>query len=123
MSRREFSKDVRRAALARADGYCEATGGYYGLNAGQRCNMPLDRGVEFDHAIADSIGGEPTLENCVVACTRCHGFKTRHVDTPRAAKTKRQADKDNGIRHSRQPMPGSRNSKFKRKMSGEIVLR
>lgn len=105
MGRREFSKETKRLALARAAGHCECTGGMYGLNAGERCNMPLDRGVEFDHAIADSIGGEPTLENCVAACSRCHSFKTRYVDTPRAAKAKRQSDKHNGIRNPTRKMP------------------
>jgi 5-methylcytosine-specific restriction protein A len=105
MSRREFPKDVRRAAYARANGHCEATGGTYGLNKGERCNMPLDRGVEYDHAIADSIGGEPTLDNCVVACSRCHSFKTRYIDIPKAAKTLRQQDKHNGIRGPKHKWP------------------
>lgn len=97
MARREFTKEIKRAALRRSLGKCEAIGEMYGFKPGQRCNAPLSVGVQYDHIIADSIGGEPTLENCAAVCVSCHGYKTRTVDTPRAAKTKRMSDKANGI--------------------------
>ena len=98
MARREFSKQVKREALRRAQGHCEATGEIYGLAPGQRCNATLSHGFDFDHAIADGIGGEPTLENAVCACRVCHKFKTAHHDVPRIAKTVRQRDKHLGIK-------------------------
>ncbi|MFI3904000.1 HNH endonuclease [Ochrobactrum sp. S1502_03] len=97
MARREFSKEVKRTALKRSGMKCEAVGEMYGFEAGQRCCVSLSAGVQYDHIIADSIGGEPTLENCAAVCIPCHGYKTRTVDTPRAAKTKRMSDKANGI--------------------------
>ncbi|ALJ98265.1 HNH endonuclease [Brucella phage BiPBO1] len=97
MARREFTKEIKRAALRRSLGKCEAIGEMYGFKPGQRCNAPLSFGVQYDHIIADSIGGEPTLDNCAAVCVSCHGYKTRRVDTPRAAKTKRMSDKAKGI--------------------------
>lgn len=96
--RREFSKAIKRDALARSGMLCEAEGALYGLKPNQRCNAPLGYGVAFDHILADSNGGEPTLDNCCATCLPCHGFKTRHFDTPRAAKIKRQSDAHLGIR-------------------------
>ncbi|MBV2144199.1 HNH endonuclease [Falsochrobactrum sp. TDYN1] len=97
MARREFSKEVKRAALKRSGMKCEAVGKMYGFKPGQRCGVSLSVGIQYDHIIADSIGGEPTLDNCAAVCMSCHGYKTRTVDTPRAAKTKRMSDKAKGI--------------------------
>lgn len=91
MSRREFSKKTKREALKRSGGHCEM------IYPGGRCNANLAFGVRFDHVIADSNGGEPTLENCQCLCTSCHNYKTIVHDTPRAAKIKRQSDKHRGI--------------------------
>lgn len=97
MARREFTKEIKRQALRRSGMRCEAVGKMYGFKPGQRCGVSLSVGIQYDHIIADSIGGEPTLDNCAAVCMSCHGYKTRTVDTPRAAKTKRMSDKANGI--------------------------
>lgn len=121
MARREFSKEVKREALTRSGLRCEADGPLYGLSEGQRCCIPLSAGVEFDHRISDALGGEPTLENCVAACPTCHAFKTATNDTPKAAKVKRQSDKDKGIKASpSRPLPGSRASGLRRRMNGTV---
>lgn len=106
MARREFTKEIKRAALRRSLGKCEAVGEMYGFKPGQRCNAPLSMGVQYDHIIADSIGGEPTLDNCAAVCVSCHGYKTRTVDTPRAAKTKRMSDKAKGITRPKGTLKG-----------------
>ncbi|URQ76203.1 MAG: HNH endonuclease [Candidatus Ochrobactrum gambitense] len=95
--RKEFSKNTKRQALERSQMRCEASGPFYGLKEGQRCSISLSNGVEFDHYLACSNGGDNSLENCISACPRCHRFKTSQFDTPRAAKTKRQSDKAKGI--------------------------
>jgi len=105
MSRSEFSTKVRKAALARSGTFCEAIGARYGLDAGKRCNAPLGYGVDFDHVIADSHGGENSLENCAAVCKSCHGFKTRTYDTPIAAKIKRISDKHLGIVKPKRSIP------------------
>lgn len=91
MSRREFSKAIKRVARKRAAGKCEAT----------NCGALFGVKFHFDHDIADGLGGEPTLENCKVLCYPCHDEKTRKHDIPLIAKTKRISDKFNGIRTER----------------------
>jgi 5-methylcytosine-specific restriction endonuclease McrA len=105
MSRAEFSKQVKRECLHRSGGLCEATGALYGLESGMRCNVSLAYGVEFDHVLADSNGGKPTLDNALAVCKKCHRYKTSHFDTPRAAKIVRQRDKHNGIRGHKHRWP------------------
>lgn len=100
MPRYEFSKAVKREALRRSGGLCEATGVVYGLNFGQRCNAPLSHGVEFDHyPVPATDKGSDTLDNCVACCPTCHRFKTSTYDVPMQAKGKRVRDKHLGIRH------------------------
>jgi 5-methylcytosine-specific restriction enzyme A len=92
VSRREFSKPVKRKALRRANKRCEANG----------CGALFGVKFHFDHDIADGLGGEPTLENCKVLCHVCHNEKTRKHDVPLIAKTKRISDKHSGISTTRQ---------------------
>lgn len=110
--RREFPTKVKVAAFKRADGHCES------------CGAKLYPGkTHYDHVIPDALGGEPVIENCEVLCTNCHGAKTAVQDIPRIAKAKRGEAKHLGARQSRNPMPGSRASRWKRKMDGSVVRR
>jgi 5-methylcytosine-specific restriction protein A len=108
--RSEFPRVVMRLAFEQAAGLCANCHGH--LYAGK---------FQYDHRIPDSIGGKPTLENCQVLCNACHGLKTALVDTPRAAKTKRQGDKHIGA------MPKRRSAlshpTLRKKMNGEVVSR
>lgn len=84
--RREFPKSVRLAAWNRCGGNCEG------------CGAKLYHGkYQFDHERPDGLGGEPTLENCRVLCTACHGAKTHGEDRPRMAKADRQRAKHLGL--------------------------
>lgn len=97
--RHEFSKPTKREALKRSNGLCEAVGTVYGLDPGQRCNAPLSHGVEFDHyPVPATERDSDGLDNCVACCRACHSFKTRTLDIPIQAKTKRVSDKHRGIR-------------------------
>lgn len=80
MSRREFDTKTKVAAFKRAGGKCED------------CGRILGHGYKthYDHAIADGLGGEPTLANCVVLCQPCHDVKTATLDIPAIAKAKRR---------------------------------
>jgi 5-methylcytosine-specific restriction endonuclease McrA len=122
-ARAEFKKETKRLALKRSGGLCEAVGELYGLQPGQRCNAPLAYGVEFDHVILEANSHDNSLENCAATCKRCNQWKAANHDTPLAAKTVRQRDKLGlGIR-KRSTMPGSRDSRWKKRMNGEVVLR
>ena len=115
---------MKREALARSGRRCEATGPIYGLPDGQRCEANLGYGVEFDHVILWANSRDSSLDNCLAVCPRCHRFKTSTHDTPKAAKTVRQRDKIGyGIKNDRQPMAGSKKSRWKRKMDGTVVER
>lgn len=122
MTRREFQKQIKRDALRRSGGQCEARGAMYGLPLGMRCFADLGYGVEFDHVILDANSKDNSLENCAAVCIKCHKWKTAKHDTPLAAKTLRQQDKASGIK-PRSSFPGGKDSKFKKKISGEVVLR
>lgn len=84
MSRREFSRKIRAAAIARANGHCE------------RCKAALKPGeAEIDHILPDVLGGEPVLANAQVLCRVCHAEKTA-ADVRRTRKADRQRDKASG---------------------------
>lgn len=120
---RIFSKPIKRAALERSGGKCEAKGDLYGLPAQITCGASLAYGVEFDHAILWANSRDSSIGNCVAVCPSCHRYKTAKHDTPLAAKTVRQRDKHAGLRETRNPLPGSKASKWKRKMDGSVVER
>lgn len=103
MSRKEFGKPVKRAALERSQMRCEAVGTLYGLEAGIRCSISLTKGVQFDHIVADALGGDNGLSNCAAICPRCHQIKTSKNDVPKSAKTKRVSDKALGIKNEGKP--------------------
>lgn len=94
MSRTNFTKATKRAALARSNGCCEGS-----LETGIRCDAPIGSGrpVEFDHVLQDWMGGDASLENCEALCPPCHRVKTA-ADAARRAKAKRQFDHHNGIK-------------------------
>lgn len=111
--RDEFTKKVKRAAFERAEGKCEICGAR--LHVGK---------FAYDHVIPDAMGGSATLENCQVGCTACHGTKTAEQDVPTIAKSNRVRDRHAGIRPTpRNPMPGSKASKWKRRMDGTVIKR
>lgn len=108
--RLEFSTKVKMAALERANGHCEKCG--HSLTFAKHA---------FDHIIPDALGGKPTLDNCQVICSLCHYDKTKG-DVRAIAKNKRIRAKHQGIR-KKATMPGSRGTRFKKRMDGTTVLR
>lgn len=103
--RREFTKPTKRQALKRSGGLCEAIGQWYGLEKGQRCNLPLAYGIHFDHIDLDANSKDNSLSNCAAVCLKCHGKKTRNHDIPLAAKTLREQDKHHGIKGPKAKWP------------------
>jgi 5-methylcytosine-specific restriction endonuclease McrA len=101
MSRTEFTRSTKRAALDRSGLKCEASGPRYGFKEGQRCNCSLSLGVQFDHAVPDALGGDNSLENALAICVQCHKFKTRN-DIKQIRKSDRQRDKATGVLRPKQ---------------------
>ena len=110
MTRAEFGKPVKREALKRSHGLCEASGPRYGLPDGQRCNASLSKGLIFDHDDPDANSKDNSLENCRCICLVCNKFKTCKTDIPAIAKTLRQQDKHHGIKSAKRPWPKPRDA-------------
>jgi 5-methylcytosine-specific restriction protein A len=89
MTRREFPNKVKAAAFQRANGNCEICGAR--LTVGK---------FRYDHRLPDALGGEPTLDNCVVQCLPCDKPKTA-ADVTRIRKADRQRNRHLGIRKPR----------------------
>lgn len=84
MSRREFTRKIRQAAIARAAGFCE------------KCSAALKPNeAEVDHILPDILGGEPVLANAQVLCRVCHSEKTVS-DVRRTREADRTRDKATG---------------------------
>lgn len=111
--RLEFPQKVKAQAFVRAAGKCE------GPNCGARLTLGKH---EFDHDLACDLGGDNSLENCVVLCTPCHKAKTAKHDMPLIAKGRRIRKREMGIK-KRSTFPCSKDSKFKKRMDGTVVLR
>lgn len=89
------------------------------------CHMKIHAGQEWDvsHEIPLEMGGEDGGKNLRVAHRKCHRIHTAKVDAPQIAKTKRMYASHIGARTSKRPLPGGRNTPFKRKMNGTVERR
>ena len=115
MTRLEFSKATRKAALVRSGGVCEAIGVVYGLEPGERCTALLSYGVDFDHYPKSALDEESNgLDNCVACCRKCHSFKTRTYDIPMQAKGRRIRRElgPEELRKKRKAIPSPANHKW-----------
>lgn len=123
MKRKEFSKRVKLEAFERAEGRCE---GEIILPNGEttRCPAKLRTGqIEYHHEREATMGGSGGLGNCRVLCSYCHRLLTRSR-APVIAKSNRQRNKHLGIaKSSRNPLPCGKKSRWKKKITGEIVER
>jgi 5-methylcytosine-specific restriction protein A len=113
-------KRVRITAKMRADIFLRH-GGLCHL-----CSMKVIPGEEWDvsHDIPLEAGGKDDESNWLVAHRKCHRVHTSKVDMPLIAKVKRVRQKHLGANlKSKNPLPGSKSSKWKRKMDGTVVRR
>ncbi len=95
--------------------------------------MPITKSdpAEYHHIEEAESGDTPerraylrSLENCLCVRRSCHKWITRTETIPKIVKSRLQrADQANAKRKPPRPMPGSRASKWKRKVGGEWVLR
>lgn len=87
------------------------------------CSTRLQPGkFIYEHVRALELGGTDTDDNIRLTCMPCAGLKTKD-DHSRAAKAKRVKAKHLGMKKSKNPLPGSKSSKWKRKMDGTVVRR
>jgi 5-methylcytosine-specific restriction protein A len=107
-ARRVLTKTEKATVWSRENGLCVLCG---------KPVPPAGAGVEFDHRDGHAVSGNQDLANFYAVHTGCHAKKTATIDTPRAAKTKRQEK----LTRAKVSKPGG----FRgwRKMNGEIVWR
>jgi 5-methylcytosine-specific restriction enzyme A len=74
-----------------------------------------------EHKIALGLGGADTDDNCGPAHEHCRREKDK-IDVPMIAKAKRMKARHLGIK-KRSTFAGSRDSKWKKRMDGSVVLR
>jgi 5-methylcytosine-specific restriction endonuclease McrA len=88
------------------------------------CNAKLQVGrFIFEHVRALELGGTDTKDNIRLTCTGCAREKTRD-DHSRAAHAKRQKSSVLGLKPpSRNPLPGSKSSPWKRTFNNGWVRR
>jgi len=79
-------------------------------------------GPEYDHITALVNGGENREANIQCLCKPCHRAKTR-TDVATKSKDRRVKAKHLGIERPKQRLPGGKDSKWKRKVTGEWVAR
>ena len=77
---------------------------------------------ELDHVKALINGGEHREKNLAPICEWCHKPKTAE-DVEEKAATYKSRLKHYGLKQSKNPIPGSKRSKFKKKLNGSVVLR
>lgn len=114
MKRKHLSTKTRVSIFERHGGVCHL------------CSAKIQPGQEWDvsHEIPLELGGADDESNWLPAHRRCHRDHTALNDIPAIARAKRIYAKHIGAKApSRNPMPGSRASKWKRKMDGSVVLR
>ena len=76
----------------------------------------------FDHIVPLKDGGENREGNLQVLCVQCHGLKTKGEAKDRAM-VHRKISAHYGIKQSKNPMPGSKASPWKKRMDGTVVRR
>ena len=107
----EFTNPTKRDAFVRCKGNCE------------QCGIKLRSGEAlYDHIVAEWLTRYNSLSNCQVLCVKCHKVKTSTRDVPMIAKTKRQRDREQGIR-KKSTFACSKDSPWRKKLNGEVVPR
>jgi 5-methylcytosine-specific restriction protein A len=111
--RRALSTTQRLELYLTAKGHCQACG--WRLMPGTRW--------EVDHIVPLALGGTDTPDNLQVLCSACHGSKTRERDLPALGKARRRQARHLGAVRARAVIPGSRRSRWKKRLDGRVEER
>lgn len=88
------------------------------------CGLIIKPGAlwQLDHVRPLALHGADEGSNLEPAHVKCHAIKTK-ADVASIAKSKRMKAKHIGIKKRSAPFPGGRQSKWKKRMDGTVVLR
>lgn len=111
MRRKSISPTKRLNLFKEKRGVCHICGGK--VQAGEAW--------ELSHVIPLKLGGGDDETNWDVAHKKCHRDVTANTDIPNIAKAKRREAKHIGIKKAKgRPLPGTRASGIRKRMSGEV---
>ena len=116
----------QKAMRERSGGIYEAgkmeTEKFYGMAKGETCHHEAEA---FDHVTADALKRSKiqSIDEGLHVCLIHHKIKTKSHDMPKIRKAKRIDERLAGIKRQGQPIPGSRNSPFKKHMDGMVTRR
>ena len=113
MTRRSWTPRRRLALFDAHKGRCHI--------CGEKIDGTRER-WDVEHLVPIALGGDDDEGNAAPAHERCHKIKTA-TDKAQIAKANRVRAKHNGARHSNRSFQGSRKTKWKKKISGEVVHR
>lgn len=91
-------------------------------DCGRKCGIGGER-FQYDHIIAVINGGQNREKNIRLLCLECHTKKTKDDVAEKAVAYRKKAKLAIGLRKTARPMPGSRNSKWKKCLDGRVVRR
>lgn len=98
-----------------------AQGGICACGCGVKLGAAGER-IEFDHEVALINGGENRETNLRALRRPCHTPKTK-ADVAEKAKVARVRNKNLGLHRPKSTLPGSKGSKWKRRIDGTTVRR
>lgn len=113
MTRRRWTQKRRLALFEAHKGLCHI--------CGDKIDGTRER-WDVEHKIPLAMGGDDDEGNCAPAHERCHKDKTK-ADRGQIAKADRVRAKHNGARQAKTTIPGSKKSRWKRKLDGTVVPR
>lgn len=125
-SKGRFPAKIMRQALTRAGGICEChrVPQLMDILKGQPCGARLNVGDTFyEHIVCTELRPDNSLDNCAVLTRTCWRLKTDRYDLPAIAEAKRRGDRHNGIHVVRNPLPGGKDDRRKRALSGMVIDR
>lgn len=110
--RKPLTRKQRAEIALRQDGKCHICGQKLGL-----------KGTIDEHLVPLWCGGTNDLDNRALVCVPCAKAKTKGEAAERG-KVLRSRDKHLGVfKKKGRPFPGSRRSKFKKRMDGSVTER
>ena len=111
---------TRRMSTARRARIFETHGGVCHI-CGQRIDGTRER-WEVEHLVPYALTRDDSDDNLAPAHVSCHAAKTKE-DVTRIAKARRVKAKHEGAWQPRSTLPGSKASRWKRKIGGGVVRR
>lgn len=113
MNRRSWTAKRKLAVFEAHGGCCHICGG----------KIQVGEPWDLEHQIPLALGGDDDESNVAPAHVKCHRAKTTQ-DAARIAKANRVRAKHMGAKPTpKRVMPGSRASKWKKKLNGQVVRR